>query len=130
MNGLENKKRVAYFEYDFAKHGGGPGDIDLYGDGIPIGSVINNGIIHVRTACTHASTGSIALKAIGANDIKAACVMASLTANALVPTVPVGTAATSKRVTSSINKLVMTVGSAGAMTAGKFTVALDYWITD
>jgi len=130
-SGLENKKRTAYFTYDFAKHGGAVGNIDLHGDGIPNGAVINNGVIHVRTALTTSSNAAttVALKAIAANDIFSAASAASIfKLNSLVATVPVGTAASSKRVTSNISKLVMTVVTP-ALTAGKFTVALDYWIT-
>ena len=130
-SGLENKKRCAYFTYDFAKHGGAVGDIDIAGDGIPSGAVINNGVIHTRTALTTSSDSltTVALKAIGANDVYAAASAASnFKINTLQPVVPVGTAATSFRVTSNISKLVLTVVTP-ALTAGKFTVALDYWIT-
>jgi hypothetical protein len=131
MNGLENKKRTAYFEYDFAKHGGAAGNINITGSGIPVGAIINNGIIRVKTAVTGGAAFSIALRAVGANDIKTATTAASWAANALLPTVPVGTAATSKRVTATvgaINKLIMTVVT--GLTAGKFVVALDYWMTE
>ncbi len=129
MGGLESKKGVAYFEYDFAKHGGAVGDITVYGDGIPKGAVINNGIIHAKAAITSGTAATIAIKAIGSEDVLAAYTGASLTLNALKAVVPVGTAATSFRVTSSINSLTFTVASV-ALTAGKAVVALDYWVTD
>ena len=129
-SGLENKKRTAYFTYDFAKHGGAVGAIDVAGDGIPSGAIIADGIIHVRTAIVTASVASttLALRAIGANDIYSAATTVPFAANAMLATVPVGTAATCVRVTSNISKLIFTVG-AEPITAGKFTVALDYWIT-
>lgn len=125
---LESKKRVAYFEYDYAKHGGAAGAISLYGSGIPKGAVVNNGIIHVRTAVTGGTGATVTLGVIAASDVKNGATAGSLGANALVPVKAVGTAATSFRVTAAKNALTMTVAT--GLTAGKFTVALDYWVTD
>jgi len=127
-SGLENAKKVAYFEYDFSIHGGTAGDITVYGDPIVSGAIITSGMIHVRTACTSAGSATVAIKALTSEDILAATAKASLTANALIDTVPVGTAATSIRCTSTIQALTFTVATA-ALTAGKIVVALEYVVT-
>ena len=129
MNGLENKKQTAYFEYDFSKHGGEVGDIEVPGNGIPKGAVIHIGGIHVKTAVTSGDAATVAIKALTSADILAATGKASLALNDLLDTVPDGTAANAIRVTSNITALTFTVAVAD-LTAGKIAVALDYWVTD
>lgn len=127
-SGLISAKHVSYFEYDFSRHGGAVGGITVYGDPIPSGAIIKEGIIHVKAAVTSDGSATVAIAALSANDILAATAKASLTLNALVATVPVGTAASSIRVTSNITSLTFTVAVA-ALTAGKICVALEYVIT-
>jgi len=124
--GLEPKKRVAYFEYDFAIDGGAVGDIALRGDRLPNDAVVDRGMIHVNTALTSGGSATIANKILSAGDVLAAAAVASFSANALLDTVPVGTAATSIRTTSAGLGVTMTVAVA-ALTAGKFTLALEYF---
>ena len=45
--GLEPAKRVAYFEYDFARDGGAVGDIAMRGDSLPEGAIVTSGMVHV-----------------------------------------------------------------------------------
>ena len=123
--GLEPNKRVAYFEYDFAMDGGAVGDITLRGDRLPNDAVITSGMIHVNTAVTSGGSATVALKVLSAGDVLAATAKTSLTLNALLDTVPVGTAATAVRTTSAGLGVTMTVAVA-ALTAGKITVALEY----
>ena len=124
--GLEPVERVAYFEYDYARDGGAVGDIALRGDRLPNDAVIHHGIIHVNTALTSGGSATIANKILSAGDVQAATAVASFSANALLNTVPVGTAATSIRTTSGGLGVTMTVAVA-ALTAGKFTLALEYF---
>jgi hypothetical protein len=126
--GLENAKKVAYFEYDFAKHGGAVGEITVKGNPIPAGAIIKEGLIHVKTAVTSSLAATVQIKALSADDILASTAKATLALNALVATVPVGTAASAIRVTSAITGLVFTVGT-GDLTAGKIVVALEYIVT-
>ena len=91
--GLEPAKRVAYFEYNFDRDGGAVGDIDMRGDALPEGAIVTSGMVHVVAAVTSDGAATVALKLLGAGDILAATAKASLTANALIDTVPVGTAA-------------------------------------
>jgi len=123
--GLEINRKIAVFEFDFAKHGGAVGAIVVSGTPIPSGAIIKEGIIHVKTAVTSDGSATLQIKALTTDDILASTAKASLTLNALVATVPVGTAATSIRATSNITSLTFTVGTA-ALTAGKVCVALEY----
>lgn len=124
--GLEPVKRVAYFEYDFARDGGAVGDIPLRGDALPAGAIVTDGKIHVHAAVTSTGDATVALNLLTAADILAATAKAALTANALLDVVPVRTAATSIRNTVAGAGLTATVAVA-ALTAGKFIVALEYY---
>ena len=123
--GLEPAKRVAYFEYDFARDGGAVGDIAMRGGALPEGAIITSGMVHVITAVTSTGAATVAIKTLSAADTMAATAKASLTANALIDTVPVGTAATAIRVTTAGTRPVVTVAVA-ALTAGKLICALEY----
>jgi hypothetical protein len=127
-SGLVENKRVAYFEYDFDRDGGGVGDIEVGGDVIPSGAIIHDGIIHVKAAVTSGGSATVAIKALTSEDIKAATGKSTYSLNAILPTVPVGDAATAIRVTSNITELTFTVADA-ALTAGKICVALEYYMT-
>lgn len=127
-SGLFSHKNVAYFEYDFAKHGGAVGEITVPGDVIPEGAIIKEGLVHVKAAVTSGGSATLQIKALTTDDILASTAEAGLTLNALLATVPVGLAASSIRVTSDIIALVFTVGTA-ALTAGKIVVALEYIVT-
>jgi len=123
--GLENYKKVALFEYSYAKHGGAVGEITVYGNPIPKGSIIKEGIIYVKTAVTSDGSATMKIKALTTDDILASTGKASFTLSALLATVPVGSAATSILVTSDITALTFTVGTA-ALKTGKVCVALEY----
>jgi len=118
-------KRIAYFQYDFDVDGGDAGAITVLGSNIPSGAIITSGMIHVNTAVTSDGSATVAIQAASSEDILAATAKASLTLNALLDLVPVGTAATAIRLTSQINSLTFTVGTA-ALTAGKITACLEY----
>lgn len=128
LNGLKSEKRVSYFEYDFAKNGGDIGAISVPGQGIPKGAIINDGIIHVSDAVLSAGAATVSIGAVAAGDILAATAKASLSANALLDTIPVGTAATSIRTTANISSLIFTVAVA-ALTAGKIVAAIEWYPT-
>jgi hypothetical protein len=124
--GLEPAKRVAYFEYDFAKDGGAVGEITLRGDALPEGAIVHDGMIHVHTAVTSGGAPTVALHLLNAQDVLAETLKATLALAAVLATVPVGTAATAILNTTANNKLKMVIGVA-ALTAGKFVVALEYY---
>ena len=123
--GLEPSKRVAYFEYDFARDGGAVGTIAMRGDALPDDAVVTNGKIQVQTALTSSGSATAAIQLLSAGDVLAATAKASFTANAILDIVPVSTAATCIRTTSAglVPSIVIAVA---ALTAGKITLALEY----
>jgi hypothetical protein len=125
---LTDVVRVAKFEYDFAKHGGAVGAITVKGKPVPAGAIILDGGIHVKTAVTSTGNATVALKAIGADDLSDAVAKANLTANAMLAIKPVGTAATWIRVATGFDSLTFTVGTE-ALATGKIAVWLKYVVT-
>jgi len=119
-------RRTAAFVYDFAVEGGSIGDITLDNDYLPDDAVITQGMIFVKTACT-GTNATIALTVNTSEDILAATAITSFTAGAILDVVPVRTAATSIK-TAAKKSLTMTVATA-ALTAGKFVVYLDYYMS-
>lgn len=122
---LDGSLQSTVFEYDFAKHGGAVGDIALAAQ-IPSGAIVTRGMVHVVTAVTSGGSATVALKLVGTADVLAATAKASLTAGALLDTVPVGTAATAIKTTANTG-LTVTVAVA-ALTAGKIRVHLEYYL--
>lgn len=127
--GLATRKGVAYFEYDYSRHGGAVGDIEVEGDEIPKGAIITSGLHHVVTAVTSAGSATVAVQALSSEDLLAATAKGSLSEDALVDTVPDGTASNMIRVTSNITALTYTVAVA-ALTAGKIVTAVEYVVTE
>jgi len=125
---LDGYKKVALFEYDFAKHGGAISAISVYGDCIPAGSIIKEGIIHVKTAATSGGSATLKIKALTTDDLLTSTAVGSLTLNALIATVPVGSAASSIYVATAITNIIFTIGAATFLT-GKICVALEYVTT-
>lgn len=126
---LEGRLGCAVFKYDFAKHGGVVGAITVTPKLLPKGAIVwGPGIIHVITAVTSAGAATMQIMAVGADDILASTGKASLTLNALLDTVCVGTAATAIRCTVA-TQLTFTVGTAD-LTAGVIAVALPWTMTD
>jgi hypothetical protein len=127
MNPLDNRKRVAVFEYDFAKDGGAVGDITLRGGDIPPGALIDFGLIDVVTALTSGGSATIAIKLVSAGDLKAATAVATWALNATLASTAVGTAATTVKTTARVVP-VMSVAVAALLT-GKFRISLEYTVT-
>jgi hypothetical protein len=129
---LHNCKNSVKGIYNFAVSGGAVGDITLLDDDglavvLPINAIVTNVIAHVATACTSGGSATVALKANSSADLCAATAVASLTSNALIAGVPVGTAATSVRLTAE-RTLKVTVAVA-ALTAGKINYHIEYMIS-
>ena len=126
-NLLREKVQVAIGCYDFAVQGGAIGTVDLIGlDGkpvvIPQGAIIIDSLIDVITQGATSTSATIALTAQTAGDLKAALAAASYTG--LVAGIPVGTAATSIKMTAD-RTLKATIAT-GTVTAGKFNVIIEY----
>jgi len=120
--GLEHCLRGYDFLYDFAKHGGAVSTITVGPKLIPPETIIVQGMIRVVTACTSGGSATVALHLSSSEDIVAATAVASLTLDALLDPVPVGTAATSILCTSA-TQLSVVIATA-ALTAGKIGVHL------
>jgi hypothetical protein len=125
-SGLAPVKGVAYFKYKFSKHGGSVGDISIEGNGIPKGALIDQAKIDVKTAVTSGGAATVALKAVGAEDLLAATGKATFAEDAKIDGVPDGTATNAIRTTAAINSITATVATA-ALTAGEFTVMVEYY---
>ena len=124
---LEGRLGWAVFEYDFALHGGAISAITVGPSILPPGAIIMDGIIHVKTACL-GSSGTLQIMAVGTDDILTATNVSSLTLNALIDIVPVGTAATSIRCTAHTS-LTFTIATT-AFTAGVVACGLRWGMTD
>jgi hypothetical protein len=129
---LDNCKNNVKGVYNFAVVGGAVADIalkDIEGATLklPAGAIITNVIVHVVTACTSGGSATVAIKANSAADLCGATAVASLTGNALIAGVPVGTAATAVRLTAE-RTIYATIGTA-ALTAGKLHVFIDYMLS-
>lgn len=127
--------QVAVYEYDFAKDGGAVGAKTLRSlDGlqIPDNAIIVRGVVDVLTTLTTASAdaGTIALHVKTANDIKAA-VAVSHESNVwdagIQAVVPTGAANAVK--TTAKSDVIATV-AIQAVTAGKFLVFLEYYVSE
>lgn len=122
-HGLTSNKKVSYSEYDFAKDGGVVGDIVLRGNVLPAGAVITAGYLDVEAAIASGGAASLALKLVSASDLMPAMEKGNFPVNALfdLGVAGIGPLAAYKTPT-------LTVGAV-ALTAGKFTLALEYIIT-
>lgn len=119
-------------KYDFAIEGGSVATVSLKDavTGLPAvlpkGAIIRHCIIDTITQGATSASGTVALNAQSAGDLKAALAAASYTG--LVACVPVGTAATAIKLTDD-RTLTATVAT-GALTAGKFYVIIQYEMSD
>jgi len=124
---LRGSIQVAIASYDFAVQGGATGTVDLLGlDGkpvvIPQNAIIVDSLIDVLTPCTTSASGTIALTAQTAADLRAATAAATYTG--LLAGIPVGTAATSIKMTA--DRTLRATIATGAITAGKFNLIVEY----
>jgi hypothetical protein len=119
-DGLEAGGRFNFL-YDFAKHGGAISTITVGPKLIPPETIITSGIIRVVTAPV-GTNATVALHLSSSEDILAATAITSLTLDALLDTVPVGTAATSILITAATQLSVVIATT--ALTAGKIAVSL------
>lgn len=124
MPGLEERKKVIYAKYDFAKEGGAVGDIALRGGVLPLNAIVTNTTVDVETAVTSGGAATVAAKAEGAGDLLAATAKASLSLAAIVAGAADGTAG--KMVRCTANRTPTITVAVAALTAGKFTLMIEY----
>ena len=117
-------RKSAVGVYSFAALGGAVGDITLTGDTVPSGAAILDAYIKVTTALTGA-TATVAIKVEGAADINAADAISGAPWSTTGVKRADLTATTAPVVTTAARSIVATVGTA-ALTAGVFTVVVEY----
>lgn len=133
INGTLNK-RTFRFTYDFATHGGAVGAITLTArDGaLPNNFIIQNAFLDVLTAFTTAAAGEGAVSTgQGAGDLVAATVVsgAPYSSTGRKVTIPLlGTIGTWIKTTAARSP-TFTI-SVGAITAGKFNLFIEGYISD
>lgn len=115
--------------YDFATDGGAIGAINLRGDKLPSGAQVLSAHVAVPTGLLPTTTSTISLGIEGAADLRAAAVVTTSTGGKLDGTV--GTALTSQtRATAPLaltaDRHVVATIAAGAFTAGRFSVFVEY----
>jgi hypothetical protein len=131
---LEGQKGSAKAKYDFAVLGGAVGTLSLRDPNdstqavtLPNKAIITNVIIDVITAMTSTgNNGTIALNANSAGDLLAA--VDADTLSAIHAGIPVGTAATSVKLTAE-RTLQVTIAT-NALLSGKFIVHVEYMISE
>lgn len=125
---IDNRIHVARAVYDFSVLGGAVGTLTLKGVNgeasvvIPNKAVIIDCLIDVQTPLTTSASGTVSFGANSTVDLKAALAAASYTGR--VACIPVGTAATAVKVTA--DRTLSAAIATGAITAGKFTVLVQY----
>jgi hypothetical protein len=129
---VQKKTQLMKAKYDFAKQGGAVGaiilqDVDGKDAVLPTKAIIRQVILDIQTGITSGGLATVALGANTTTDLLAATAKASLGAG-LVAGIPVGTAATAVKTTAQRN-ITATVGTA-ALTAGKFTAFIEYYLSE
>jgi hypothetical protein len=128
---VDKKTQVMKATYKVSVQGGTVGTVNLKDvDGkdavLPNKAIIKQVIFDVKTACTTAASGTLAFTANSAGDLKAALAAASWTG--LVAGIPVGTAATSIKLTAQ-RTLTATIAT-GTIAACDINAFIEYYISD
>lgn len=119
------RTRRAVGLYDFAVDGGAVGDITLRGDTIPSGAIITDVFVQVDTPPASGGAATVAVRAEAAGDVQAGAAVSGTPWSTSGPK-RVSFTATSPPIKATVARnLVATVGTA-PLTAGKFTVAVDF----
>lgn len=129
------KVGVLVAKFSFAKQGGAVGDISLLTDlnsptsyaKLPANAVIKQVTIDILTAMASAGGGAtVALKAQSAGDLLAA--VDADTLSGLVDGIPQGAAANMIKLTAE--RTLQATVAVEALTAGKFNVLVEYYISE
>jgi hypothetical protein len=125
------QRGVAKFTYDYDLHGGTVGNVTLSGTPLPKNAIVWDGVVDVITALTSSLSGTAAVTTSQvANDLVTAAAVSgapwSTTGRKAI--VPVGTAAAAIKLTADRAPLLV-IGT-GALTAGKFNLFIEYYLSD
>lgn len=112
--------------YDFATDAGAIGALNLRGDKIPSGALVLSAVVKVDDAVTTASSGTVSLGIETATDLRTAVVPSG---TIVISTTGVKhtahTRAAAPIVTTADRHVVATIAT-GAITAGTFSVVVEY----
>lgn len=112
--------------YDFATDGGAVGAINLRGDALPSGALVLKSIIKTVTAVTSGGAATVSIGTEAATDIRAAATLATAPAlNATGTLLGAVTGATDPVALTADRHIVATIATA-ALTAGRFSVIVEY----
>lgn len=125
-SGYVGRTKWARAYYDFATDGGAIGAITLRGDKLPSGAVVLSTLVKVDTAVTTAASGTVALGINSTTDVRTAVVPGSgVDISATGVKLGAHTRAAAPLVLSADKDVVATVAT-GAITAGRFSVLVEY----
>ena len=124
--GLNTKKSVRIVHYDFNKHDGLVGSMNLQGATIPEDAIVTSAVVDVLTPVTGGEGAKISLGLEDVDDLKAEVAIASVTD--ICACVPNGSASNMVKTTKSCP--VKMVVSGAPLTGGEFNVILEYIISD
>jgi hypothetical protein len=118
-----SKRAVA--QYDSAIDSKEVGSITLRGDTIPKGAVIIDTLIHVQTKPESGGEATILITAESEGDVQASKKVAEAPWSTATPKRGAVTATSTPITTTAARSIVAKIGTA-ALTAGKFTVVVEY----
>jgi len=120
------RTKWAKADYDFAVDGGAISAITLRGDTIPSGALVLSALVKVDTLVATAASGTVSLGIEGAADLRAAAVPSGTIVLSTTGTkLTLATRAAAPLVTTADRAVVATVAT-GAITAGKFSILVEY----
>lgn len=121
----QGRRRRAVGLYDFAVDGGAVGAITLRGDSVPSGAIIIDVLIHVDTALTSGGGATVSLGAETATGLNAAAAVSGAPWSTTGAKRGGLTATTAPVKTTAVRPVTATIATA-ALTAGKFSVYVDF----
>jgi hypothetical protein len=131
---LSGKKQVMKLSWDYATQGGASGtamqlrsSAQTSGNYLPKGAIVSDCIIDIRQTIVTANGASMNIgTGQSSADLKNA--LSASAATGLVACIPVGTAASSVKLTD--NRIPQVIFTSGTVTAGQMSVLIEYWLSD
>jgi len=112
--------------YDFALQGGAIGSINT-GIFVPAGAHVTRAYVEKVTAFTSGGSATVALSLVSAGDLLAAVAYNNAIFTAAIGTaIPTGTPATFVKNTATTEKQITLDVATAALTAGKYTIHIEY----
>lgn len=118
-------RKYAVAVYDFETDGGAQGDITLRGDTVPAGAIVVDALLQVDTAPLGGAGATLSLGVGSAGNLQTAAAVAGAPWSTTGPKRLTFTATSAPIQTGADAAVIATVGTAD-LTAGKFTVVVEY----